>query len=80
MKFITNYHRINQQWGGKPYTLHKIGKTTQQLEGFHYVTALDLNTGYYTIRLSTASQDMTTIVTEFDKFRYTPQDISSNIR
>ena len=26
--------------------------------------------GYYTIRLSPASQDMTTIVTEFGKFRY----------
>ena len=26
--------------------------------------------GYYTIRLSSDSQDMTTIVTEFGKFRY----------
>ena len=26
--------------------------------------------GYYTIRLSPASQDMTTIITEFGKFRY----------
>ena len=26
--------------------------------------------GYYTIRLSPASQGMTTIVTEFDKFKY----------
>ena len=26
--------------------------------------------GYYTIRISPASQDMTTIVTEFGKFRY----------
>ena len=42
----------------------------QQQEGFHYVTALDLNMGYYTIRISPASQDMTTIVTEFGKFRY----------
>ena len=42
----------------------------QQPEGFHYATALDLNMGYYTIRLSPASQDMTMIVTEFGKFRY----------
>ena len=34
------------------------------------MTALNLNMGYYTIRLSPASQDMTTIVTEFGKFRY----------
>ena len=42
----------------------------QQVEGFQYAIALDLNTGYYTIRLSLASQYMTTIVTEFGKFRY----------
>ena len=32
----------------------------QQLEGFRYATALDLNMGYY----------MMTVVTEFCKFRY----------
>ena len=41
-----------------------------KLEGFQYATELDLNMGYYTIRLSPASQYMTTIVTEFCKFRY----------
>jgi len=42
----------------------------QQLEGFQYATALDLNMGYYTIQLIPGSKDMTTIVTEFGKFRY----------
>ena len=42
----------------------------QQLEGFHYTTALDLNMGYYNIRLSPSSQYMSRIVTEFWKFRY----------
>ena len=42
----------------------------QQLEIFHYETALNLNMGYYTIRLSPAGQDMTKIVTEFGKFGY----------
>ena len=42
----------------------------QELEGFQYAIELDLKMGYYTIRLSPASQDMTTIVTEFGKFRY----------
>ena len=34
------------------------------------MTVLYLNMGYHTIRLSPAGQDMTTIVTEFGKFRY----------
>ena len=42
----------------------------QQLEGFQYTTALDMNMGYYTTRISPASQDMTTIVNRFGKFRY----------
>ena len=41
-----------------------------QLGGLQYVKALDLNMGYYTIRISPASQDMTMIVTEFGKFWY----------
>ena len=41
----------------------------QQLEGFQYVTALYINTGYYTIRIFPGSQDMTTKVTEFGKIQ-----------
>ena len=37
----------------------------QQLESFQYGSALDINLGYHTISISPASQDMTTIVTEF---------------
>jgi len=41
------------------------------MEGFlQYATALDLDMGYYTIQLSPKSKDLTTIVTEFGKFRY----------
>ena len=40
------------------------------MEGFQYATALDLNTGYYTIIFFPTSQEMTTIVTEFGKFKY----------
>ena len=39
-----------------------------QLKGFYYANALYINMGYYTIRVSPASQDMTRIVTDFGKF------------
>ena len=70
MRFITDYHRLNRKFVKKPYPPPIIGKTMHQLEAFHYVTVLDLNMGYYTTRLSDASQDMKTIVTEFGKFGY----------
>ena len=42
----------------------------KKVEGFQYETVLDINMGYYPIRLSPKSQDMKTIVTEVRKFRY----------
>ena len=41
-----------------PYPLTRIGETVQKLEGFQYVSALDSNMGYYTIKLSPAIQGM----------------------
>ena len=41
-----------------------------KLEGFRYTTALELNMGYYTIRLDPASQDMCTITTPWGKYKY----------
>ena len=63
VRFITEYLRLNQKLVRNPYPITRIGETMQQLEGFQYVTALYINTGYYTIRLSPASQDTETIVT-----------------
>ena len=70
MRFIIDYRRINQKLVRKPYPWSRIGKTMYHMEGFQYATVLYLNTEYYTIRLSPTSQDMTTIVTEFGKFKY----------
>ena len=42
----------------------------RHLEGFQYATALYLDMGHYTIRLSSTSQYMMAIVTEFGKFKY----------
>ena len=52
----------------------------QQLEVLKSTRALDINMGYCSKRLSPTTQDMTTIVTEFDKFRYNclPMGIDGN--
>ena len=55
----------------KPFLLPKILDIIQRLEGFQYATTLDLNMGYYTIRLDPAAQDVCTIVTPFGKYAYT---------
>ena len=70
VRFITDYHRINQKLVRNTYSLPRIGKTMHQLEGLQYATALDLNMGYYTIRVFPASQGIKMIVTELGKFRF----------
>jgi hypothetical protein len=42
----------------------------QELEGVTYATALDLNIGYYTIRLDPAASEMCTIIFPWRKYSY----------
>jgi hypothetical protein len=48
----------------------KIVQMLQELENFAYATSLDLNMGYYTMRLHPDSQKICTIVTPFGKYQY----------
>ena len=70
MRFITDHYRLNQKLVRNTYPSPRIGDNMQQLEGFHYATTLYINTGYFNIRLLSASQYMMKVVTEFGKFRY----------
>ena len=70
VRFTSDFRRLNTKIKRKPYPLPRISDTLQELEGFKYASSLDLNMGYYHIRLSEKSSDMCTIVTEFGKFRY----------
>ena len=69
--FLTDFRKVNRQIVWKPFPIPRIVDTLQQLEGFMFATALDLNMSYYTILLAECSNSITTIVTEFSKFRYT---------
>ena len=42
----------------------------QELEGFTYANALDLNMGYYTIRLDPLASEMCTIIFPLGKYSY----------
>jgi hypothetical protein len=45
----------------------------QELEGFTYATALDLNMGYYTIRLDPMASKMCTIIFPWGKYSHKKQ-------
>jgi hypothetical protein len=66
-----SYRKVNKVINRKPYPLPHIASILQELEGFQFASALDLNMGYYTIRLTPGAKDfLTAIITEFGKFRY----------
>jgi hypothetical protein len=54
----------------KPYPIPRIAQMLQELEEFTYETSLDLNMGYYTIKLDYDSQKRCNIVTPFGKYQY----------
>jgi hypothetical protein len=59
---ISDFREQNKCIVRKPYPIPKISTMLQDVEGFTYATALDLNMGYYTIRLDPAASKMCTII------------------
>jgi hypothetical protein len=50
--FLSNFWEVNKRLVRKPFPIPRISMVLQELEGFSFATALDLNMGYYTIRLN----------------------------
>jgi hypothetical protein len=48
IRFISDFHKLNQYLKRKPFPIPKIQDMLLKLKGFTYVSALDLNMGYYT--------------------------------
>jgi hypothetical protein len=67
---ISDVRELNKCIVRKPYPIPKISVILQELEGFTYATALDLNMGYYTIRLDLMASKMCTIIFPWGKYSY----------
>ena len=63
IRFISDFCYLNKNLVRKPYPIPKIADVLQKLEVLSYATALDLNMGYYTVRLDFSSQKLCTIIT-----------------
>ena len=61
VRFLTDFREVNKRILRKPYPLPKISTVLQELEGFQWATSLDLNMGYYHIRLDPDSSEICTI-------------------
>jgi len=70
VRFISDFRELNKRIKRKPWPLPKIVETLQNLEGFTYASQLDLNMGYYTIRLDSHSSKICTIILPWGKYSY----------
>ena len=70
VRTITNFRELNKWIVRRPFLIPKISTTLQELEGFTYATALDLNMGYYTVRLDPKAVKMFTIIFPWSKYSY----------
>ena len=70
IRFISDFREVNKRLVRRPWPLPKIPQVLQELEGFQYATQLDLNMGYYTIRLDLASSKICTIILPWGKYSY----------
>jgi tRNA uridine 5-carbamoylmethylation protein Kti12 len=46
VRTISDFRELNKRIIRRPYPIPKISTTLQELKGFTYATALDLNMGY----------------------------------
>eukprot|EP00804_Cyclotella_cryptica_P028731 CCRYP_008254-RA/>CCRYP_008254-RA protein AED:0.30 eAED:-0.16 QI:0/-1/0/1/-1/1/1/0/341 len=69
VRMISDFREVNKRLVTKPFPIPKI-TVLQELEGFTFATALDLNTGYYTIRLDPEASKICTIIFPWGKYSY----------
>ena len=70
VRVVTNFQEVNKTIICTPYPVPKISTVLQEMEGFTYATSLDLNMGYYTIRLDGDAQKICTLVLPWGKYSY----------
>ncbi len=70
VRFVSDFRELNKRIKRHPYPVPNIQDMMLNLEGFQYATALDLNMGYYHVRLDPESRKLCTIILPFGKFEY----------
>jgi hypothetical protein len=68
IRFLSNFQEVNKRLIRKPFPIPKISTVLQEVEGFTFALALDLNMGYYTIRLGPDASRICTIIFPWGKY------------
>jgi Reverse transcriptase (RNA-dependent DNA polymerase) len=70
VRFVTDFRQLNRALKRKPFPIPNIQDILQKIGGFTYATALDLNMGYYNIRLDPNAAALCTLILPWGKYKY----------
>ena len=70
VRMVSDFRKVNSKLVRKYFPIPKIIGIMQELEGFKWALTLDLNMGYYIIRLDLCSQDICIIITPWGRYKY----------
>ena len=68
--FLSDFREVNKRIVRKPYPIPIFSTLLQEMKGFTFASALDLNMGYYTIRLDPDASKICTINFPWGKYSY----------
>jgi hypothetical protein len=70
LRSIADLRELNKRIRRKPFPIPKIQELLHKLKGFRYATSLDLNMGYYHIKLTPKASSYCTVVLPWGKYEY----------
>jgi hypothetical protein len=70
VRFLSDFWEVKKRLVRKPFSTPQISMVLQEIKGFSYATTLDLNMGYYTIRLDPDASKICTIIFPWGKYSY----------
>jgi hypothetical protein len=65
--FLSEFWEVNKRLVKTPFPIPKLSMVLQEIEGFSFAKALDLNMGYYTIRLDPDASKICIIIFPWGK-------------
>jgi hypothetical protein len=68
--FLSDFWEVNKRLVRKPFPIPKISTVLQEIKGLSNATTLDLNIGYYTIRLDPDASKNCTIIFPWGKYSH----------
>jgi hypothetical protein len=70
IRFVSDFRQLNKHLRRLPFPLPNPQEIFRTMDGYSYCTTMDLNMGFWAIRLSPRSQRLCTIILPWGKYSY----------